>query len=96
MSNISLDIQLSIMLYDVIHLKLTLIGCHYLLACPVNQPESNNLSLYALLAARSDTTAALACLVPHMAMINVCKNANVHYSNNEELDPGIQDLCLLF
>ena len=51
MWNISLDIQLSILLYDVIHLKLTLIGCHYLLACPVNQPESNILPLSALPAA---------------------------------------------
>ena len=30
--------KLSILLYDVINLKLVLIGCHYLLACLVNQP----------------------------------------------------------
>ena len=51
MWNISFDIQLSILLYDVIHLNLTLIGCHYLLACPANQPESNRLPLSALPAA---------------------------------------------
>ena len=51
MWNISLHIQFSILLYDVIHLKLTLIGCHYLLVWPVNQPENKRLPLSALPAA---------------------------------------------
>ena len=41
----------NILVYDVIHLKLTLIGWHFLLVCPVNQPESKTLPLSALPAA---------------------------------------------